>query len=757
MGHQKGSKRLKTEWLPKQQARIIRDNNTFDAERAIPLRVIAILFTLLGILILFACDQVRNIDLRFQMQLTGIALLMITLGAWQIDSWNTLLARWILVAELLAGIVIGDAVMAIPGILAYAAMPVIVATALVTPLAGLLASLLSAAVVLALSRLAPVVAGRPPIALVIGAICVVQIVMLAISWQMQRLSQWVQQHYRMGRDMLQEAQTQRARLHQVLDDLADANIQLQRLNAVAQGMRETAEEALATKARFVANVSHELRTPLNMITGFCEMITQAPETYGDLPSALLADLAVIHRNSEHLSSLIDDVLDLSQIEQGEMALSKERACFGEIVDAAVVAVRPLFAAKGLYLRTDIPADLPSLFGDRTRIREVVLNLLSNAGRFTERGGVTIKVRSRDGGIVTSIADTGPGISEEHLERIFEPFHQADGSIRRRYGGSGLGLSISKQFIELHDGTIWVESERNKGTTFHFRLPIAPGVVPGAGGWSRWVSPQWEYVQRTAPSAAPPIRPRPRYAVVEKSGGLARLLGRYLQDAEIQVFSELETALAEIARSPAEVLVLNDMAVGQALQRLRTADLPHSLPAIVCSVPGPQEAASKLGVSDYLVKPISREKLLTTLDRLELEGNTILIVDDQPEALRLFRRMLSSSGKQYRVLRARDGEEGLHMLREQRPNAVLLDLVMPRLDGFKLLEAKSQDLEIAAIPVVVISARDPMGQPIVSGAMAITRGGGLSTHHLLAAIEAMTQFLSPTAQSGDPVLQVGQRD
>ena len=757
MGHQKGSKRLKTEWLPKQQARIIRDNNTFDAERAIPLRVIAILFTLLGILILFACDQVRNIDLRFQMQLTGIALLMITLGAWQIDSWNTLLARWILVAELLAGIVIGDAVMAIPGILAYAAMPVIVATALVTPLAGLLASLLSAAVVLALSRLAPVVAGRPPIALVIGAICVVQIVMLAISWQMQRLSQWVQQHYRMGRDMLQEAQTQRARLHQVLDDLADANIQLQRLNAVAQGMRETAEEALATKARFVANVSHELRTPLNMITGFSEMITQAPETYGDLPSALLADLAVIHRNSEHLSSLIDDVLDLSQIEQGEMALSKERACFGEIVDAAVVAVRPLFAAKGLYLRTDIPADLPSLFGDRTRIREVVLNLLSNAGRFTERGGVTIKVRSRDGGIVTSIADTGPGISEEHLERIFEPFHQADGSIRRRYGGSGLGLSISKQFIELHDGTIWVESERNKGTTFHFRLPIAPGVVPGAGGWSRWVSPQWEYVQRTAPSAAPPIRPRPRYAVVEKSGGLARLLGRYLQDAEIQVFSELETALAEIARSPAEVLVLNDMAVGQALQRLRAADLPHGLPAIVCSVPGPQEAASKLGVSDYLVKPISREKLLATLNRLELEGNTILIVDDQPEALRLFRRMLSSSQQEYRVLRARDGEEGLRMLREQRPNAVLLDLVMPRLDGFKLLEAKSQDLEIAAIPVVVISARDPMGQPIVSGAMAITRGGGLSTHHLLAAIESMTQFLSPTAQSGDPVLQAGQRD
>ena len=177
------------------------------------------------------------------------------------------------------------------------------------------------------------------------------------------------------------------RPYMTLEDLASANVQLARLNQLAQGMRHAAEDARRAKEEFVANVSHELRTPPNMIVGFSEMMLQAPQTYGKkIPSALLADLAVIQRNSQHLSSLIDDVLDLSQIEVGKMALTKERVAFQEVVQAAVTAVRPLFDSKGLHLKTEVPGDLPLVFCDRTRIREVVLNLLSNAGRFTEHGG-----------------------------------------------------------------------------------------------------------------------------------------------------------------------------------------------------------------------------------------------------------------------------------------------------------------------------------------------------------------------------------
>ncbi len=561
--------------------------------------------------------------------------------------------------------------------------------------------------------------------------------------------QWSWSSYEQSRRLLEQARDAQVRLKQTLTDLADANLELTRLNRLAQGLRQAAEEARRAKEQFVANVSHELRTPLNMIIGFSEMIVEEPETYsGRIPPALVADLEVILRNSQHLASLIDDVLDLSQIETGQMALTKERTSLLEVIETAIVAVRPLFETKGLYLESNVPADLPAVFCDPTRVREVILNLLSNAGRFTECGGVCLRAWKEEGDLVVSIADTGPGIAAEDRSKLFQPFQQLDGSTSRRYGGTGLGLSISKSFVEMHGGSMWMESERGSGTTFYFRLPIDPSA-PVDGGFARWFSPYWHYEERTRRTLARPAALRPRLIVLESRDALQRLLTRYLPEAEIVPVRTLAEAATELARVPAQALLLNEVSVADALRQLSGTSLPYGTPAIVYSMPGLHEAAGALGVADYLVKPISRDVLLAAVDQLPLKGRTILVVDDEPEALRLFWRMLSSAGRGYSVLTAADGKQALEILRDQHPDAALIDLAMPEMDGFQLLAAMNAEPGLSDIPTVVISARDPTGQPVISNALAVARGGGLSVPQLLALTEAITSCLSPVSQPTNP--------
>jgi signal transduction histidine kinase/CheY-like chemotaxis protein len=561
---------------------------------------------------------------------------------------------------------------------------------------------------------------------------------------------WFWASHQQSRKALDQARDYQGQLGQMVDDLADANVQLTRLNRAAAALRQMAEEARKAKQEFVANVSHELRTPLNMIIGFSEMITQSPTLYGDkLPSTLLADLDVILRNSQHLSRLIDDVLDLSQIEAEQMALSKERIALQEIIEAAIIAVRPLFVSKGLALEVELPSDLPLIYCDRTRIRQVVLNLLSNAGRFTEQGGVQLRAWASGASITVSIQDTGAGIPAEAMERLFQPFQQLDTSLRRRAGGSGLGLSISKRFVELHDGQMWVQSEAGAGATFFFRLPVDP-PLPLASGGVRWLNPVWEYRQRVHPSLAPTPTLRPRFVVLENEDVLRRLLTRYLDHVEVDATTTWPDALKALARSPAQGLLVNEIAWSKNIQLLNQLhELPYGAPLLLCSIPGLHQASDGLGVADYLVKPVARDTLLAALSRLSLKHRTVLVVDDEVEALQLYRRMLASADERYRVLRASNGQEALQILADQRPDAILLDLVMPEMDGFRLLAAKSQDPALCDIPAIVITARDPAGQPIVSSALTVAQRGGLSMAQLLACIEALSGILAPSGQTGVP--------
>ena len=526
-----------------------------------------------------------------------------------------------------------------------------------------------------------------------------------------------------GLRLLDEARDQRLQHSQALADLAEANVQLTRLNQLAQNLRLAAEEARRTKEQFVANVSHELRTPLNMIIGFTEMITQAPQSYGGkVPPALLADLKVVLRNSQHLASLINDVLDLSQIEAGHMSLRKEWVKISEVVEAAVTAVRPLYASKKLYLESAIQDD-PEVWCDRTRLREVLLNLLSNAGRFTEHGGVRVSVLCQEQDVVISVADTGPGITLEDRERVFMPFEQLEPSARRKHGGTGLGLAISKSFVELHGGQMWLESEKGRGSTFFVRIPTGAAAA-SQGGAVSWLSPDWEYRQRTRRPSVPPPLIRRRLVVVDQGGHWSRQLARHFSDREVVAERSLGRVAEELGRQPDQTIVVVSKSAPEAALCLDDIELAESASALVIHVPPESTVMDTLGVADYLVKPVAPQNLLAALDRLSPNAKTVLVVDDNPEVQRLTRRVLVSSERGYRVLRATNRQEALDVLSEERPDVILLDLVMPEMDGLRFLERVRQHPAACDIPIVVLSARDPWNQPIVSSGLTITRAGGL---------------------------------
>ena len=563
-------------------------------------------------------------------------------------------------------------------------------------------------------------------------------------------AEWSWTSHERSLNLLEQARDYQVRLKQTLQDLAAANAHMARQSDFAQAMRLAAEDARQAKERFVANVSHELRTPLNMIIGFSTLITSRPDVYGEnIPAALLADLQVVLRNSLHLSELIDDVLDLSQVEAGRMALAKERSDIGDLIREAVEAVSQLFQSKGLYLKILIAENVPPLLCDRTRIREVLLNLLSNAARFTESGGVQVQASRQGNDIIVAVADTGAGIAPEAMSRLFVPFEQVDGSIRRRHEGSGLGLSISKSLVELHGGSMWIESTVGRGSTAYFRLPIGL-TTPAAGSPTQWLSPSWEFRQRAQLSLAPRPESRPRLVVVEEGDTLQRMLARYLDGTELACFTQMSTALSYLAHTPAQAIVINHTSVPDVLRQLaESIKLPAGIPAIVCSVPETPAVAQAMGAAGYLVKPVAEDRLVAALDGLRLRGRTILVVDDEPDALRLYIRMLTASGRGYRFLRASNGEEALAILRKKhRPSAVLLDLVMPGMDGFRVLEECTKDARLRRVPIIVTSARDPAGYPIVSSSIAVTLGGGLSTQQILAAIEGLRGLLAPGPRPAD---------
>lgn len=534
----------------------------------------------------------------------------------------------------------------------------------------------------------------------------------------------------------EEARRHRGELAQALKELDSAYYRLERFSVQLAHARNAAEEARRAKQQFVANVSHELRTPLNIIIGFSEAIVLSPESYGvrSVPRAFMGDINRIYRSAQHLKNLIDDVLDLSKIDAQHLPLFVERTALADIIAETTDMLEPLARQKGLHMRVAVPADLPPLLLDRLRIRQVLLNLLSNAIRFTETGSVTVHVEQKDGELQVSVTDTGPGIPAENLNRVFEEFYQIDAALTKRFDGTGLGLALSRRFVELHGGQMWVESELGHGSRFVFTLPRTPPhpqVVRHAH-------------QPLAPTSQQEARHGPLLLITSAEPMVANFLKRHLQGYQVKAIAPetLEEAVASYL--PHAIITNNHMPAPVHEDTKNTA--PPAVPVISCPLPDAHHLARALGVDHYLIKPIARDQLLELLAEYQEKVHHILIVDDDVHLCELLARIVRAAPQAYTIDIACGGEEGLARMQACIPDLVLLDFLMPGVNGLDVLRFMRENARLCSVPVVMITAHDLPSEDILQWAqpstLRVDYPQGFRMSELLRCLQALLDALPP---------------
>ena len=472
-----------------------------------------------------------------------------------------------------------------------------------------------------------------------------------------------------------------------------------------QRAKETAEGASRSKSTFLANMSHELRTPLNAIIGYSEMLKEEADDLGREDFA--EDLGRIHAAGKHLLGLINDVLDLSKIEAGKMDLYLETFDAAEMIRGVVDTIEPLAEKSGDHLEIECGEGLGSMHADLTKVRQALLNLLSNAVKFTERGTIRLlAAREAEDGrdwITLDVRDSGIGMTPEQLGRLFQPFTQADASTTRKYGGTGLGLTITRRFCQMMGGDITVRSEPGAGSTFTIRLPAQ--VAGGGGGGGGLVeSPH-------TPRSAEGSDRGPLVLVVDDDAAVRDLMGRLLAREGFRVAYAVdgESALRLARRDRPEVITLDVMMPGldgwAVLTELKSDPDLADIPVIMVTFVGDRNLGYALGASDYLTKPIDRSRLSAILKkyRAGLPGGLALIVDDDESARRLIRQMMEEAG--WNVEEAEDGRVGLERVEASPPDLIILDLTMPNMDGFDFANTLRRRREWRDVPILVVTSRD----------------------------------------------------
>jgi GAF domain-containing protein/CheY-like chemotaxis protein len=457
------------------------------------------------------------------------------------------------------------------------------------------------------------------------------------------------------------------------------------------------EAADRHKSEFLANMSHELRTPLNAIIGYSEMLQEDAADLG--AGQFTDDLRRINAAGKHLLELINAVLDLSKIEAGKMELYLETFDVAALVRDIAAVIQPLAAKNANRLEVGCPDEIGAMRADLTKVRQALFNLLSNACKFTDQGTISLVVgREATEGqdwMVFNVSDTGIGMTPEQLTRLFEAFSQADAATTRKYGGTGLGLALSRRLCRMMGGDVTVESEAGRGSTFTIRLPA-----------------------HVAEAAEEPVAPAPladhmppgvgTVLVIDDEATVRDLMQRFLIKEGFRVVTAAsgEEGLRWARELRPDAITLDVMMPGMdgwaVLSALKADSEVADIPVIMLTIVDDKNLGYALGASDYLTKPIDRERLVTVLKQ-HRRDRPVLVVDDDAEVRQLLRRMLESEG--FAVVEAENGRVALERLRGESPSLILLDLMMPEMDGFEFVSELRRHESWRAIPVVVITARD----------------------------------------------------
>ena len=486
------------------------------------------------------------------------------------------------------------------------------------------------------------------------------------------------------------------------------------------GAKEAADTANRAKSAFLANMSHELRTPMNAILGYSEMLAEEAEDLGQ--EDFIPDLKKINQAGTHLLALINDVLDLSKIESGKMEAYAEDIDVAALLDEVTGTAQPLIDKNGNRLEIESGEQLGAAHQDVTKLRQSLFNLLSNAAKFTHEGKVTLSVkREQDGGIdwlTFAVSDTGIGIPADKIDHVFEEFSQADESTTRDYGGTGLGLAISRRFCRLLGGDLTVKSRPGEGSIFTIRMPA---ILPG----SATLETRIEAVPAETGAKLGTIRqlkPETMVLVIDDDPEAREIIERSLSRDGIAVVTarsgEEGLRMAHEIQPAAITLdvMMPDMDGWSVLRALKADPRLRDVPVVMLTMVDDKTRGYSLGATDYLTKPVDREQLLNTLSRFYMPGKSgpVLLVEDDADTRDMMSRILQKAGRE--VIEAGNGREALHLLTGIRPALIMLDLMMPVMDGFDFLLEMRTHAEWQDIPVIVLTAKDltDKDQRILSG-------------------------------------------
>ncbi len=465
---------------------------------------------------------------------------------------------------------------------------------------------------------------------------------------------------------------------------------------LAEQAKEAAEEANKTKSAFLANMSHELRTPMNAIIGYSEMLIEDAEDMD--PEEMVVDLKKIHSSGKHLLSLINDVLDISKIEAGKMDLYLEEFDIAQMVNDVVVTITPLLEKNSNRLDLQMEESLGYMYADLTKLRQTLLNLLSNATKFTENGVITLRANLDNQTLRIQVSDTGIGMTEEQMGKLFQAFTQADSSTTRKYGGTGLGLVISRSFCQMMGGDIHVTSGIGEGSCFTVELPRTVQSESNSSAIGQ------------STKLAEGDQNLPLILIIEDDPRSAELLRRSLEKAGYRTLiaadgkQGLEMAQAHKPAAITCDVMMPHMDGWTVLHALKDNAETNDIPVIMVSMLQDKHLGFSLGAADFLTKPVDQNRLHSLMRKLVHQQHAhVLVVEDDPISLDMMVRFLQKEG--YTIHTAANGREALNLLRQTTCHLILLDLMMPLMDGFELLEVLRGEQDIADIPVVVVTAKE----------------------------------------------------